>query len=374
MAVKGTIVVFFVIASAALLFVSPPPSADAHPLAFCHFDQIYQLGDSISDAGNLIRESPLGAFLPFARAPYGQTLLTHEATGRCSDGLLMIDYIALASGLPLVNPIKDAKASFMHGANFAVAGATALSSATLDRHKVRNPVTNSSLDVQLEWMKDHFHEFCGSQRHCEMKLRNALFMVGEIGGNDYNYAFFSNKRKVEILDFVPQVVASIKKAVEGVIRFGARRIVVPGNFPIGCLPVYLTGFNTDNPDDYDENHCLKGLNSFATLHNSLLKKAISELQKENPQVTIAYGDYYGAFQHLLQIAKSRGFELQRACCGGGGEYNFNQTRMCGYAGATACPDPYRYVSWDGIHMTQEAYHIMVDWLLADFLRKLHCHR
>ena len=39
-------------------------------------------------------------------------------------------------------------------------------------------------------------------------------MVGEIGGNDYNYAFFSNKRKVEILDFVPQVVASIKKAVE----------------------------------------------------------------------------------------------------------------------------------------------------------------
>ena len=93
MAVKGTIVVFFVIASATLLFVSPPPSADAHPLAFCHFDQIYQLGDSISDAGNLIRESPLGAFLPFARAPYGQTLLTHEATGRCSDGLLMIDYI-----------------------------------------------------------------------------------------------------------------------------------------------------------------------------------------------------------------------------------------------------------------------------------------
>ena len=82
--------------------------------------------------------------------------------------------------------------------------------------------------------------------------------------------------------------------------------MVPGNFPIGCLPVYLTGFNTDNPDDYDENHCLKGLNSFATLHNSLLKKAISELQKENPQVTIAYGDYYGAFQHLLQIAKSRG--------------------------------------------------------------------
>ncbi|XP_027169918.1 acetylajmalan esterase-like [Coffea eugenioides] len=149
MAVKGLSIaaIFFVIASA-LLLLSPSPSADASPLlSACHFDQVYQLGDSISDTGNLIRESPLGAALPFARNPYGQTFSHRKATGRCSNGLLMIDYIAQALGLPLVNPIKDTKENFEHVANFAVAGATVLSSAALARHHVRNPVTSSSLDV-----------------------------------------------------------------------------------------------------------------------------------------------------------------------------------------------------------------------------------
>ena len=94
MGVKGTSIgaVFFVIASA-LLLLSPSPSAHASPLlSACRFDQVYQLGDSISDTGNLIRKSPLGAALPFARNPYGQTFSHHKATGRCSDGLLMIDY------------------------------------------------------------------------------------------------------------------------------------------------------------------------------------------------------------------------------------------------------------------------------------------
>lgn len=54
-------------------------------------DKIYQLGDSISDTGNFIRESPMGAMSPFASLPYGETFFK-KATGRCSDGLLMIDF------------------------------------------------------------------------------------------------------------------------------------------------------------------------------------------------------------------------------------------------------------------------------------------
>lgn len=94
--------------------------------------------------------------------------------------------------------------------------------------------------------------------------------------------------------------------IQSVIGFGARRIVVPGNFPIGCTPFYLAEFQTNNPDDYDEQHCLKGLNMFARQHNNLLLKAIHELQKENPQVKIIYGDYYNAYQHLLKVAGSKG--------------------------------------------------------------------
>jgi predicted transcriptional regulator len=39
-------------------------------------------------------------------------------------------------------------------------------------------------------------------------------MVGEIGGNDYNYAFMFSKTTEEMKALVPEVVKAIKDAVE----------------------------------------------------------------------------------------------------------------------------------------------------------------
>lgn len=73
-----------------LLFLLPQCMTDAQPdLMACKFDAIYNVGDSMSDTGNLVREN---SALPFARLPYGETFFKN-ATGRCSNGLLMIDYI-----------------------------------------------------------------------------------------------------------------------------------------------------------------------------------------------------------------------------------------------------------------------------------------
>jgi len=38
-------------------------------------------------------------------------------------------------------------------------------------------------------------------------------MVGEIGGNDYNYPFFQGKSSNVVRDLVPKVVKKIKDAV-----------------------------------------------------------------------------------------------------------------------------------------------------------------
>ena len=77
----------FTLTSFSLLLLLPH-CIDAHSLEVCMFDAIYQLGDSISDTGNFIHEDPAS---PFARLPYGETFF-NNATGRCSNGLLMIDY------------------------------------------------------------------------------------------------------------------------------------------------------------------------------------------------------------------------------------------------------------------------------------------
>ncbi|PIM98409.1 Chlorogenate--glucarate O-hydroxycinnamoyltransferase [Handroanthus impetiginosus] len=333
----------------------------SHPLKICTFDQIYQLGDSISDTGNLIREFPVGASTAFARLPYGETFFKN-ATGRCSNGLLMIDYIAMAAGLPLLPPYKNVDADFRHGVNFAVAGSTALPMEVLATKHIFSPVTNSSLNVQLDWMSTHFTSICRDHRECVEKLRSALFMVGEVGGNDYNYAIFQGKTIEELTSMVPEVVNAIVDGVRKATSFGATRIVVPGNFPIGCLPIYKTAFQTNISTAYDENQCLKQLNEFAKYHNAQL-----------PNAVIVYGDYYNAYQFLLKFAKSYGFDTERACCGIGGKYSFNMTTMCGGPGVPVCEDPHRYMSWDGVHLTQEGYKIMAGWLVHDMFNKLLCH-
>jgi hypothetical protein len=61
---------------------------------------------------------------------------------------------------------------------------------------------------------------------------------------------------------------------------------------------------------------------------------------------------------LTLFRRITGFDegsLLEACCGAGGANNFNIKMMCGAAGTSACANPARRVSWDGIHLTQQAY-------------------
>jgi hypothetical protein len=71
------------------------------------------------------------------------------------------------------------------------------------------------------------------------------------------------------------------------------------------------------------------------------------------------------FGFLVLIWHLAGFteEPIRACCGGGGPYNYNPGAACGSPGATVCRDPSAHVHWDGIHLTEAAYKYIADgWL------------
>ncbi|KAH7846357.1 hypothetical protein Vadar_012939 [Vaccinium darrowii] len=372
MAVTSRAIFSLILVLSTSFFLLPRP-CDGHSLKICNFDQIYQLGDSISDTGNLIRESPIGAASECGRLPYGETFF-HRATGRCSDGQLMIDFIAKAAGLPFLDAYKDNDGDFTHGVNFAVAGSTALSAEYLAKRNISSPVTNSSLGVQLDWMSKHFDSICNTSRDCVEKLKDSLFMVGEIGGNDIN-ALFQGKSIKEVKSLVPSMVQAIKNAARTVVSYGAVRVVVPGNFPIGCFPSYLTGFKTNKSTAYDEHKCLKDLNKLSKFQNEHLQQAIKELKKELPNAVIIYGDYYKAFEWLYKNADYLGFDSstkQKACCGSGGDYNFNSSRMCGAPDVPVCHNPNQLISWDGLHLTQEAYKHMAAWLVDDLLPKLHC--
>ena len=55
------------------------------------YHALFNFGDSLADAGNLIQNGTPD-ILATARLPYGQTYFG-RATGRCSDGRLVIDHL-----------------------------------------------------------------------------------------------------------------------------------------------------------------------------------------------------------------------------------------------------------------------------------------
>ena len=85
-----------------------------------------------------------------------------------------------------------------------------------------------------------------------------------------------------------------------IIDLGATQMAIPGNFPIGCVPGYLTLFKTNDSNKYDDLKCLKEYNNHAKFHNDKLKQTIVKLQKDHPKVAIVYMDYYKAFKETIQ--------------------------------------------------------------------------
>lgn len=67
---------------------------------------------------------------------------------------------------------------------------------------------------------------------------------------------------------------------------------------------------------------------------------------------------------LLSLLGFEGASSMKACCGTGGENNFDTTKMCGGPGVPACPRPELYIHWDGIHLTQQAYRKIADAIIA----------
>ncbi|KAL8460640.1 hypothetical protein ACS0TY_032233 [Phlomoides rotata] len=336
-------------------------SQTKHALA-C-FESIISFGDSLADTGNLLQLYPPSNKPPyFSLPPYGETFF-HHPTGRFSDGRIIIDFFAQDLRLPMVEPFYGgtnlSNGGFGGGVNFAVGGATALPDSFFAEKGVKIPYTNVSLMAQLSWFKQIFlPTICHNPADCKKYVETSLVLMGEIGGNDYNNAFFSGKSVDVVRSFIPEVVKAIGLSITELIKLGAVTIMVPGNLPIGCSASYLTFFQNPNKTEYDpQTGCLNWLNTFSEYHNKLLQSELHRIRLHNPNITIIYADYYNAAIQLYRSPQKYGFGRGglRACCGGGGPYNVNTRVQCGYEGSEVCEDPSSYVSWDGVHLTEAAY-------------------
>ncbi|XP_078153496.1 GDSL esterase/lipase At1g28600-like isoform X2 [Carex rostrata] len=321
------------------------------------FTHIFCFGDSISDTGNYLKSIGNG-YHPIRHLPYGETYFGRP-TGRYCDGRLILDFIAEAYGLPFIPAYLSRKSTedLLHGANFAVGGATALNNSFFESMGIEASWTDYSLGTQLEWFKKLLTSILKEPGFGKSIMSSALFVVGEIGGNDYNHPLFAGRTLDEVRTFVPDVIRTISLTITELISRGAKTLLVPNDLPIGCLPRYLTMFQSEKKEDYDpESGCLKHFNEFAEYHNAMLFKELEKLQLLYPNVTIIYADYYEASMNIFRNPKKLGFSYPlMVCCGAEGPYNYSSLASCGKQGSTVCSDPSKYGSWDGLHMTEAAY-------------------
>ncbi|XP_056864707.1 LOW QUALITY PROTEIN: GDSL esterase/lipase At5g45910 [Raphanus sativus] len=338
-----------------------------------NYESIFNFGDSLSDTGNFLISGDVNS-PSIGRPPFGQTFF-NRSTGRCSDGRLIIDFIAEANGLPYVIPYLQSvrtnySVDFNKGANFAVAGATANDFNFLKERVLSvTLLTNKTLDVQLDWFKKLKPSLCKTKPDCDQYFKKSLFFVGEIGGNDYNYPLLAFRSYKHAIDLVPFVVNKIINVTSALIEEGAVTLVVPGNLPIGCSAVLLERFSDDNRWLYDQrNHCFKPLNNIAKLHNDKLQEGLVTLRRKYTHAKISiYADYYGSAMQFFNSPSKYGFtgSVLKACCGGKyGRYNAKPNVKCGGMGSTTCENPSTYANWDGIHLTEAAYRHIATGLIS----------
>ncbi|KAI7746971.1 hypothetical protein M8C21_026594, partial [Ambrosia artemisiifolia] len=444
------------------------------------YTSIISFGDSIADTGNIKHLSAMtNQTFPSLFPPYGQTFF-NKPTGRCSDGRLIIDFLAQSLGLPLIPPyMQEGNGNALileHGMNYAVAGATALGSRFLGNEGFQNPVSNASLAVELGWFEHSLRSICDNASDCRNFIARSLILVGEVGGNDYNFPILDGNPIDEVKTLVIPVINTIVSAINELIEMGAQTLVVPGNFPIGCSSAYLTVCGSENEEydpttgclirlnefveyhnemihkwsfegmlwrnfiarslilvgeiggnDYNfpildgnpidevetlvipvintivsaineliemgaqtlvvpgnfpigcssayltvcgsENEeydpttgCLIRLNEFVEYHNEMLQMQLNQIRELHPSVNIIYADYYNAAMQIYRFPYKFGFTngALKACCGGGGQFNYNLTMKCGDEYATVCDEPSAYANWDGVHLTEAAYKVIFD--------------
>ncbi|KAJ6934598.1 acetylajmalan esterase-like [Populus alba x Populus x berolinensis] len=276
------LVVLSCIAALLLSQVSAIDGFESQELKICGFDAIYNIGDSLSNTGNKIR---INSSVAESRLPDGTAVRS----------LVPLDYIVKSAGFSSIKAYLNTNETDSHnGVNFAFSGASTLPAKVLmPKLKVDAGVIVNTLGTQLQWFDRYLKGFCRKPKDCKEKLKSSLFIMGEIGANDYNMAFhFASKTIEEVnrMGLVSDNVKSIKKAIE--VSQRTRKTS------------YVSKFAESNT--LDKYGCVKEYNDFFNYHNDLLQAKLEKLRKKYPGVSIVYGDYYTAMQFVMDNYKKFG--------------------------------------------------------------------
>ncbi|KAK1375395.1 GDSL esterase/lipase [Heracleum sosnowskyi] len=290
------------------------PTINTTNLAFFVF------GDSTVDPGNnnYIR----------TRTIYGNT-----PTGRFTNGRLVTDYAASYAGIkdfvaPYLDPTLRME-ELLTGVSFASAGSGF------------DPLTPTlsgviSVPKQMEYLRD-------------------------AGTNDFAINYYGTSPIRRFTYSIPRyyqfLVEQIQKFIQDLLDFGARKIVMVGIPPIGCLPVVIT-LNSNLLDKFLKRQCIQRLSDVAQGFNQIVENQIVAqkiVEMERIDSKLYYVGIYETFQNILQDPKKFGFDkVDTGCCGTG---LLELSYLCNPR-SRICTNVSDYVFFDAVHPTERTYFLL----------------
>lgn len=317
------------------------------------YSDIFVLGDSLSDSGNIFLASPNLSFLPIKPvpgAPYFQ--------GRASNGPVAVELLAQKLGLNLT-------ASEAGGNNFAYGGART------DTHvfEALFPGTDVDFDVLAQQQK-LFASINPANPAGAALDPNALYVVFAGANNlqDAVRAALANPANAQAVAqaAIANAVGDLGAVLGGLSQHGARNFLVPNAPNLALVPRITEQLALLPPAQAQQVRQLA--TGAAVGFNTALDALLASFSNPN---MIGF-DLFGLLQQVVSAPAAFGLTNVTQRCYTGDDLLFtgaliDPTKPNGIdptKQGTVCATPDDYLFWDGIHPTATIHQVLADRLFA----------
>ncbi|MCL7023520.1 hypothetical protein MKW94_009090 [Papaver nudicaule] len=326
-------------------------------------------GDSTVDGGN---NNQILTLIKADFPPYGQDFEGGKPTGRFCNGRLVTDFLSEMLG------IKHSIPAYLDpdfGIEDFVTGVTFASSGTGYDVATSTILAVIPLSEELEYFKEYLQKLTsnfGNDRAVET-ARESLYIIS-IGTNDFVLNYFTvpgRSSQFTVDEYQDFLLGAARNFLIELYGLGARKIVIVGLPPCGCLPIVKTLNGISGRPN------LEVIKKASKDYNVKLQNLVASLSIELKGIKLVYADIYNPllriiqnpnlyanilfFFHELCMGYHKGFEnAEEGCCATGTlEFGF----LCIPGNVLSCPDPSKYVFFDAVHPSEKVYGIIASTLM-----------
>eukprot|EP01018_Ginkgo_biloba_P006045 Gb_20605 [translate_table: standard] len=307
-------------------------------------------GDSLADVGNnnyLNRTLVRADFLWYG-VDYKNGM---QPTGRFTNGRIVPDIIGEEMGFPIpppyLSPTTDVDAILLKGVNYASGGGGILNET--GAIFIERLSFNEQIGL-FERTKASIANKPGHRDAAEKFIRDSMYLL-ILGNNDFLNNFmlpvYADSWRYSPDQFIDYLISTLRQQLTRLHSLGARKLILFGVGPLGCIPLQRWSHNMGGACDED-------LNSWVRQFNSLTEKLLSNLNSQLPGSRFYFVDIYSVVADLIKNPQAYGFDVSVSpCCTLGRVPTITCPPL-----AKLCLDHSKFVFWDAYHPTDAANYVI----------------